>query len=352
LSATAGAEEIAMLRISPILRAGCGLLFLAHVAPVGARVLTLTKQGDTTAIIQDASNGDTAANALASPQDRLFVETLAADADHDLVYAAILPDPAGASAGSPHALLVGAYGHAPVPAGSMTAPAGLYFSALAFDPPTSSVVGLVSDPTGVGSSQVFAVPTNDGTAFGVPAYMASAPGCCSITRGVAAWRTSTRELFAVGRRTGDSEDQLLRFDVGTGTALPDAYPIADDRVVALAVDAQDGTLYALARSILDFTYLTRITYSTPGTPVTLSAIGSAPATCCYVAAGPATIDGAGSARALYALTRDAATPAGMQLSRFDFTSGNPQVVNASMEGYGLWTDAAASLDRIFADGFD
>jgi hypothetical protein len=42
----------------------------------------------------------------------------------------------------------------------------------------------------------------------------------------------------------------------------------------------------------------------------------------------------------------------MQLSRFDFSSGKPVIVNAAIEGYGLWTDAAASLDRIFADGFD
>jgi hypothetical protein len=342
-----------MLRISPALRAVCGLLFLVHVAPAAARVLTLTKRSDTTAIVQDATDGDAAANALVSPQDRLFVEGgLAADVAHDLVYVARLPDPAGGAAGTPHGLLVGAYGSTPIPSGSMTAPVGFYFSALAFDAPSSSVVGIVSDPTGATSSKVFAVPTNGGTAFGVPGYMATAPGCCSLTRGVAAWRTSTRELFAVGRNAGDSEDQLLRFDIGTGSALPDAYPIAGDRVVALAVDALDGSLYALARSTLDFTYLPRITYTTPGTPVTLSAIGSAPATCCYVAAGPAAIDGAGSARALYALTLDAATPADMQLSRFDFASGNPVIVNAAIEGYGLWTDAAASLDRIFADGFD
>jgi len=341
-----------MLRFSLALRAGFGVLLLAQAAPAAARVLTLTKQSDTTAIVQDASDGDTAANALSSPQDRLFVEALAADADHDLVYVASLPDPAGAAAGSAHALLVGAYGSAPVPTGSMLAPAGLYFSALAFDAPSSSVVGFVSDPTGATSTQVFAVPTNGGTAFGVPGYMATAPGCCSLTRGVVAWRASTRELFAVGRRTGDSEDQLLRFDVGGGVALPDAYPVAGDRVVALAVDAADGSLYAIARSVLDFSYLVRITYTTAGTPVTLSAIGSAPATCCYVAAGPATIDGAGTARALYALTRDAQAPVAMQLSRFDLASGNPTVVNAAIEGYGLWTDAAASLDRIFADGFD
>jgi len=343
-----------MLRISPALRFGCSLLYLVHAAQVGARVLTLTKQSDTTAIVQDATTGESVANAVSSPQDRLLVEgnALAVDVDHDLVYVATLPDPAGAAAGSAHPLLVGAYGSALVPGGSMQAPAGRYFSALAFDAPSSSVVGLVSDPTGASASQVFVVPTSGGTAFGVPGYMVAAPDCCSLVRGVAAWRASTRELFAVGRRTGDIEDQLLRFDVGTGAALPDAYPIADDRVVALAVDALDGSLYALARSVLDFTYLVRITYTTAGMPVTLSAIGSAPAACCYVASGPAAIDGIDAARALYALTRDAQAPAAMQLSRFDFASGNPAVVNAAIEGYGLWTDMDAALDRIFADGFD
>jgi hypothetical protein len=341
-----------MLRIPTALQVGCSLLFLVHVVPADARVLTLTKQTDTTAIVQDAADGDAAANALVSPQDRLFVEGgLAADVDHDLVYVASLPDPAGGAAGTPHVLLVGAYGSAPVPSGSMTAPAGLYFSALVFDPASSSVLGLLSDPGEALPTQAFAVATNAGTLFGTPIYAATAAGCCRLTRGVAAWRAATGELFAVGRRAGDSEDQLLRFDFA-GSALPDAYPVADDRIVALAVDAADGSLYALARSALDFTYLTRITYTTPGTPVTLSAIGSAPATCCYVAAGPAAIDGAGSARALYALTRDATAPTAMQLSRFDFSSGNPVIVNAAIEGYGLWTDAAASLDRIFADGFD
>ena len=47
-----------------------------------------------------------------------------------------------------------------------------------------------------------------------------------------------------------------------------------------------------------------------------------------------------------------AAPAAMQLSRFDFASGNPTVVNAAIEGYGLWTDMDAALDRIFADGVD
>lgn len=344
-----------MLLFSPVSRAGLGLLLLlVQVAPATARVLTLTKQGDTAAIVQDAITGESVANAVSSPQDRLFVEgnALAADVAHDLVYVATLPDPAGAAAGSAHPLLAGAYGSALVPSGSMQAPAGLYFAVLAFDAPSSSVVGLVSDPTGATAMQVFALPTNGGTAFGVPGYMAAAPDCCSLVRGVAAWRASTRELFAVGRRTGDSEDQLLRFDVGTGSALPDAYPIADDRVVALAVDALDGSLYALARSVLDFTYLVRITYTTAGMPVTLSAIGSAPAACCYVASGPAAIDGIDAARALYALTRDAQAPAAMQLSRFDFASGNPTVVNAAIEGYGLWTDMDAALDRIFADGFE
>lgn len=156
----------------------------------------------------------------------------------------------------------------------------------------------------------------------------------------------------VGRRDGDIEDQLLRFDLGGGTALLDAYPIVGDRVVALAVDAQDDSVYALARSVLDFSYLARVTYAASGAPATLSAIGSAPAACCYVAAGPAAIDGSGAERALYALTRDAETPASMQLSRFDLTSGNPLVVNAAVEGFGLWSDPGAALDRIFADGVD
>ena len=155
----------------------------------------------------------------------------------------------------------------------------------------------------------------------------------------------------VGRRSGDSGDQLLRFAFAGGTS-PEAWPIPGDRIVALAFDTQSGSVYALARSALDVTYLARVTWTTPGTPVTLTAVGSAPASCCYVAAGPAAIDGAGSARALYALTRNAQAPAAMSLSAFNLASGAQTTANASMRGYGLWFDAAASFDRIFADGFD
>jgi hypothetical protein len=343
-----------MSRFSPRWLAGSSLLALAWIAHADARVLTLAHQTDTTAIVRDASDGNTAANALTSPLGKLYVEVgaLAADADHDLVYAALFPDPTAAPPATPSSVIVGAYGSAPIPSGTLAAPAGYVFSALAFDAPGSRLVGIISDKTGASAAQLFTAGTSGGTAIGAPTFVSTAAGCCVFNAGVSAWRASTQDLFAIGRRVGDSEDQLLRFGVAGGSAMPDAYPIAGDHVVALAVDAQNGNLYALVRSALDFTYLARITWSTPGTPATLSAIGSAPAQCCYVATGPATIDGAGAARALYAFTRaaDASTP--LRLSRFDFVSGNPVVVNAASDGFGLWTDASASLDRIFANGFD
>lgn len=344
-----------MLRLSPPCVAAAGLVIALLAVSASARVLTLSYQSDTTAIVRDAFDGNVAASTLTSAQGRLLVEAgvLAADPDHDLLYVAANADPAGPAAGTPAALLVNAYGSMPVPLGSVQAPVGRYFAVLAFDAPASRLVGIVADPTNIAVAQVFTVVTNSGASLGAPSYTDTLTGCCRFNSGVAAWRAPTQDLLVIGRRSGDSEDQLLRFDFGVGTALPDAYPITGgDQVVALAVDPQDASVYALARSVLGFTFLAKVTWSTPGTAASLSPIGSAPATCCYAAAGPAAIDGSGAARALFALTRDATTPGPMQLSRFDFVSGNPVVVNATMQGYGLWSDPSAMLDRIFADGFD
>lgn len=324
--------------------------------PAGARVLTLSAQGDSAAMVRDAGGGSAATNVLASPQGRLLVGSglLAADAGHDLLYVGVNADPIGPAAGTPGTVLVSAYGATPVPSGALNAPAGRYFTALAFDASTSRLVGVVSDATALTTAvaQVFTATTSNGTAIGLPNFLDTNAGCCRFSAGIAAWRASTHELFMVGRRNGDSTDQLLRFDFSASSPGPDAYPITDERVAALAIDSADGSLYAIARSVLDVSHLARVTYSTPGTPATLSAIGSAPADCCYVASGPATIDGVGSARALFALTRNATTPGAMRLSSFNLASGAPLVVNAAMDGYGLWTDPAASLDRIFANGFE
>lgn len=344
-----------MLRSSPsCLVAAVALIGLA--APVAARVLTLSPQDDSSAVVRDAASGSSSLNTLVSPQGRLLVEVgaLAADVGRDLVYVAVNPDPAGPAAGTPAAIRAHAYGNTPVPLGTLNAPGGRYFVALAFDPALARLVGVVADPSGVAMASIFTATTNAGTAFGAPAYVDTAVDCCRISSGIVAWRASTQELFLVGRRTGDTEDQLLRFDISVvGSVVPNAYPIAGgDRVVALAVDAPTGKLYAIARSAMDFSYLASVTWSAPGTPASLSPIGSAPSGCCYLATGAATIDGDPGARALFALTRDTNAPGTMRLSRFDFTSGNPVVVNAATKGYGLWSDPVATLDRIFADGFE
>ncbi|MEO7063950.1 MAG: hypothetical protein ABI082_09310 [Dokdonella sp.] len=344
-----------MLRLSSL----CVLAVAALIglpAPAAARVLTLSPQDESAAVVRDAASGSSSVNTLVSPEGRLLVAVgaVAADAGRDLVYVTVNSDPAGSAAGSPGAIRALAYGSTPAPPGALNAPVGRYFSSLVYDPALARLVGVVSDPTGVAAASVFTATTNAGTSFGVPAYVNTVTGCCRFTSGIAAWRAGTQELFLIGRRNGDTDDQLLRFDVGvSGPAMPDAYPIAGgDRVAALAVDASTGTLYAIARSVLDFSYLASVTWSAPGSPASLSAIGSAPSGCCYLAAGPATIDGAAGARALFALTRDTDSPGTMRLSRFDFASGNPVVVNPAMHGYGLWSDPVATLDRIFADGFD
>jgi hypothetical protein len=320
-----------------------------------ARVLTLSRQDDATAIVRDAASGDVTSGTLANPPDRLLVSlgALAADDANDLAYVGVVPDPSGATPDAPATVIAVAYGAAPAPVGTLAAPDGLAFAALAFDPPRSRLVGVFADPTGVLPGRVFVVATHGGTSLDPALTAPIDAGCCRFASGIAAWRAASQELLMVGRRDVDGEDQLLRFDFAGGTALPAAYPIAGDRVVSLAVDAFNGDIYAVLRSVLDFTYLARVTWSTPGSPVTLSALGSAPSTCCFVGGGPGTIDGAVGERAMFVLGKAADTPAAMQLYAFDLASGVPSVVNPAMDGFGLWTDGAVVVaDVIFADGFD
>ncbi|HEU4662678.1 MAG TPA: hypothetical protein VFS55_01475 [Dokdonella sp.] len=320
-----------------------------------ARVLTLSRQDDSAAIVRDAANGDVTGGALANPPDRLLVQigALAADDANDLLYVAVAPDPAGGTPAAPVAVVPVAYGSTPLPSGALVAPAGTAFAALAFDAPGSRLVGVFFDPGATAPTQVFSVATHGGTTLDPALTAAVDTGCCAFASGIAAWRAASQDLLMVGRREGDSEDQLLRFDFASGAALPAAYPIAGDRVVSLAVDASNGDVYAILRSTLDFTYLARVTWTVPGSPVTLSAVGSAPATCCFVGSGPGTIDGPAGARAMYVFGKDATAPAAMQLYAFDLASGAPAIVNPATDGYGLWTDGAAVTDDlIFADGFD
>lgn len=343
--------RLTLLRLTFV--GACGTLV---AAPAPARVLTLSYQTDTTAIVRDAAAGDTTTTALTSPQGRLLVGTglVAADAARDLVYAAANADPLGPAAGAPATVLFFGYGSSPLPSGSLVAPTGRYFAALAFNPSSARLVGIVTDASDPATvvPQVFTVSTSNGTAIGLPTYTDADAGCCRFSAGIAAWRASSQDLFMVGRRNGDTQDQLLRFNLGGGAPGPTAYPIVGDSVIALAIDSQNGNLYGLAHSVAAFTRLVQITYSTPGSAATLSPIGSAPSECCYVAAGPATVDGTGAARSLFVLDRDAATIGPMRLSSFNLGSGTRQVVRAGSNGYGLWSDPAATFDRIFANGFD
>jgi hypothetical protein len=344
-----------MSPLSLLARAALCVLPAFAALPASARVLTLSHQDDATAIVRDAASGDVTSGVLAASSGRLLVPLglLAADDVHDLLYVAVAPDPAVDPPTASLAVVPVAYGSTPLPGGSFIAPVDTAFAALAFDAAGSRLVGLLVDPAGVAPAQVFSVATHGGTMLDPPVTAPVATGCCRLAPGIAAWRATSQDLLMVGRRDGDTEDQLLRFDFASGAALPAAYPIAGDHVVSLAVDASNDDVYAVLRSALDFTYLARVTWSTPGSPVTLSAIGSAPATCCFVGAGPGAIDGAAGVRAMHVFGRDATAPAAMQLYAFDLASGNPTVVNAATDGYGLWTDGAAvASDVIFADGFD
>ena len=79
-----------------------------------ARVLTLSRQDDATAIVRDAASGDVTSGTLANPPDRLLVSlgALAADDANDLAYVGVVPDPSGATPDAPATVIAARIGPA------------------------------------------------------------------------------------------------------------------------------------------------------------------------------------------------------------------------------------------------
>lgn len=172
------------------------------------------------------------------------------------------------------------------------------------------------------------------------------PDCCVLRSGVVAYSANADLLYAIGRRSADSTDQLFAFAVTTGT-LQAAYPLGTAVVAQLLFD--NGTLYALAYDPPTDTLRPATITFAPG--FALNTIGTGSSGCCYVLAGSMARDG--EHKTLVAITRaSSASAAPFAIRSFSLANGSATIGNA-LTANGLFYDGNASLlDRIFADGFE
>jgi len=171
----------------------------------------------------------------------------------------------------------------------------------------------------------------------------TASDCCTLRAGVVAYQPGSGTLFAIGRRSGDSTDQLLAFAVGGG-GLQQAYDLGGERVVQLVADG--GELYGLSTAAgSDALRVGRFSFAPT---VAFVPYNSGASGCCFALAGPAAIDHATGVFA--ALTRADSAGAPFLIRTFA-ASGAPLTGNA-VAALGLFEDDVRLLDRIFADSFE
>lgn len=216
---------------------------------------------------------------------------------------------------------------------------GVRVTHLAYDAAHARLVGFAA--VGGGGVDVVTLDPGSGTVTvtGAPA------NCCVLRAGVVAYFGGAGVLYGVGRRSGDTTDQLLAFSVDDG-ALQDAYDLGDEIVSQLVADG--ASLYAL--SYAQSTGLLRPALLTFAPAFALTPIGGGTSDCCFVLAGPAAIDHA--AGALVASTRPlGATGANFAIRAFSLSDGSVSTGNA-VPAIGLFEDGAVLFDRIYADSFE
>jgi hypothetical protein len=208
---------------------------------------------------------------------------------------------------------------------------------LAYDSAHSRLVGLaVTDANAV---DVITVAPNTGTVTVTGTLGAS---CCTLRAGVGAYSVTSGIFYAVGKRTGDTNDHLLAIAVDTST-LVNAYDLGSERVGQLVVDGV--LLYALS---------TNGTVMRPGVfgfapAFAFAPIGTGTSDCCFVLAGAAAIDHA--TNRLTALTRASSASGPFVVRAFSLSSG-AVTIGKAMTAMGLFEDSATLFDRIFADSFE
>ena len=316
---------------SPLAHASA-LLACACATPALAAVLALapTSRGDNLHVVDVTTHNSTAleiASCCAVQSGSVTV-----DATNHRVF--FLANRAGAAAD----LYTFAYGGV-ASVNSVPTSSAEHITHLAYDAPNTRLLGFAANDAG-GVDMVRITP---GTGTVVVAA-ALGPACCTLRAGVIAYQPGTSTLYAVGRRSTDTNDQLLAFSTGSGT-LQNAWDLGNERIAQLIVDG--STLYAL--SYAQDTKLLR-----PGTftfvpAFQFNATGAGTSDCCFVLAGSAAIDHANNA--LVALTRTSATSGPFAVRAFSLSTGNV-TVGSTLQAMGLFEDTAVLFDRIFADGFE
>lgn len=222
---------------------------------------------------------------------------------------------------------------------SIAITSGRRVSHLDYDPQRSRLVGFVAEDAGG-----IDVATVDPTSGNVVVTGALGPTCCTLRAGISAYNAGADLLYAVGRRSSDSADQLLVFSASGGT-LQNAYDPGDERIVQLVVDG--SSVYALSYNQTGAVLRPALITFSP--TLNVAPIGAGTSSCCFVLAGPAAIDHANNA--LVVLTRASAADGQFAIRAFSLTDGSVGIANAAT-AMGLFEDNAALFDRIFADSFE
>jgi hypothetical protein len=208
---------------------------------------------------------------------------------------------------------------------------------LIYDTAHSRLVGLAV--TDARALDVITVAPNTGTVTVTGTLGAS---CCSLRAGVGAYSAASGIFYAVGKRTGDTNDHLLAITVATST-LANAYDLSSERVGQLVVDG--AMLYALSTS---GTVMRPGVFSFAPT-FAFTPIGPGTSDCCFVLAGSATIDHA--TNRLAALSRASSTSGPFVVRAFSLSSG-AVTLGKAITAMGLFEDSATLFDRIFANAFE
>jgi hypothetical protein len=308
------------------------LLALACATPALAAVLALapTTRGANLHVVDVATHNSTALEATACCA--VQSGSVAVDATNHRVF--FLANHAGAGAD------LYTYGYGGVASVSSVATStAQHITHLVYDAANTRLLGFAANDAG-GVDMVTLTP-NTGT---VAISGALGPTCCTLRAGVIAYQSGTGTLYAVGRRSTDTNDQLLAFSARYGT-LQNARDLGNERIAQLLADG--STLYAL--SYAQDTKLLR-----PGTlafapAFQFNVIGAGTSDCCFVLAGSAAIDHTNNT--LVALTRASSTSGPFATRAFSLSTGNV-TLGSTLQAMGLFEDTAVLFDRIFADGFE
>jgi hypothetical protein len=210
---------------------------------------------------------------------------------------------------------------------------------LAYDAAHSRLVGLAVTDAGV--VDVITVAPSTGTVTVTGTLGAS---CCTLRAGVGAYAPSAGIFYAVGKRSGDTNDQLLAIAINSGT-LSNAYDLGSERIGQLVVDG--SALYALSYSQSAGVMRPGVFAFAPA--YAFAPIGAGTGACCFVLAGSAVIDHA--TNRLTAVTRASSTSGPFVVRGFSLSSG-AVTVGKTLTAMGLFEDSATLFDRIFADSFE